>query len=801
MQNKRSISHFTDRNLFHEIRSELLLAFFGKHRKFFTQEGIELPEYLDEGKELPLDAIKVILMSVKSDGLGDVLIEELGSLELLILGKNLIEHYLEKIAEEAKAIGADCKRQEKDTDADYIFRLWLDKDMRGRLEELIPWLQARNIRAYTEYPLRENYIPDFDENKKDEYTADELYNELERIGFDELQKRAEDGIQRAEARISSQFKAKGYTDYCHVSFFPFPDNNEIVFIIDHGGKHQRVPSINDGDQSVTAYTPLLSGVVSVLLRHGLLRVYSKYPWALELYREVFGLVLLNDQYAFEAREMYTFAPMFDKSPSLAFSLLNMRNIIREVELKSITYVNTDRQIGVFITTDSQKHLKKAAYLENGFKKPLKKVVLSLKIRDRNRVRPVTVTIQEKKGLNCSVDIYYDTVVKWLGGLGFIVGRGNNTLREHQDDALNETDNTLNWQRIWEAYKQVKVSKNYLRCKCGARVYSLLEKYLEESDDDEKSKEWYEDENTIYAIREWGDGYRKVSAENEFEQYGVVEDEEEIHLYDINWKRFVEDVQRSLFPSIRGKGGEHLCNLFPMGYLYTKAIEPMVFFPCGESDMSLISLPHRNVCLFTFPHTGWQPSEQDKDIQIIKLQNVLKIGDGGELLLCDPENIMSSVPDKTKTAVDGPPFKRWPFDYPTSRSWAMVQIKVGYDREQNDTTLHITYGSGVNAPQRQFSLRDIPAFVKQAADRGWKREFVLLLKLIAMQKKQGYFELNKKQSDKLSDLAKILSTFFCIGGLFYEKIKDESAPHRRYRLSFGECSVDASICETLVTLED
>ena len=799
MQNKRSISHFTDHNLFHEIKPELLLTFFEEYRKFFEQQNIVLPKALEEGEELPLDAIKVILMSVKSDGLGNSLVEELGALQLLILGKDLIEHYLEKITEDAGAIGTDCKRQEKDSDADYIFRLWLDKGMRARLEELIPWLQARNIRAYTEYPLRENYIPDFDEAKKDEYTKDDLLNELERIGFVELQKRAEKGIQKAETRISSQFKVKGYTDYCRVSYFPFPDNSEIVFIIDHGGKHQRVPIISDGDQSVTAYTPLLSGVVSVLLRYGLLRVYSKYPWALDLYREVFGSVLLNDPYAFEAREMYTFEPMSNKSPSLAFSLCNMRKVIKEVELKSITYMNIDSQIGVYITTDSQKRLKKAAYLENGCNKPLKKVVLSLKVLDKNRLRPVTVAIQEKKGLNCSVDIYYDTVVEWLSGLGFVVGRGNNTIRELQDDALNETNNTLNWQSVWEAYKQRKVSRNFLRRKCGARVYSLLEKYLVESEDDEKSKVWYEDRNTTYAIREWSDGYRKVNIENEFEQYGNIEDDEEIHLYDINWKDFVGEVRRALFPFMHGKTGEPLYNLFPMGYLYAKAIEPMVFFPCGENDMSPMCLPHHDVCLFTFPNTGWKSSE--KDLTIIELQDVLEIGDGGELLLCEPENLKSIVTDKTRTAVDGPPFQRWPFEYPRSRSWAMVQIKVGYDRVKNDTTLHIIYGSGVNAPQKLFLLRDIPAFVKQAADRGWKREFVLLLQLIAMQEKPGYFELNKKFSDNLSNLAKILSIFFCIDELFYEKKPDESASRKRYRLCFGKCGLDTTIREELVGLEE
>ena len=796
----KSISYFTDHNLLRCMPQALLFRLLYPYISFFSEHDIELPTVWSEGCELPIDAICMALMNVRNGERSIELIEELMMLQALMNGKELIDRTLDLLVAENFSHVPELQRQDKEADADYILKLWLHPEMRIRLEELVPWLQAKTAKAFAEFPLRESLCPNFEQlATQQKVTEEDRKNSLEKLGIRGLVEIVNNGLADACSRIGAHFKMKGYTDFCEIKYYPSEENNEIVFIVDHSGKQQRVNTLSKEKQKdITSYIPLLNDVVVLMPERALLRVSTKMAWSESLYREVFGVLLLNDKYAFEIRELYHFAPMFHRAPATAFPLTGFHNIIRAVELKCISYTENDINIGSFVRHDNQKSLMRAAYLQKGAPLTLQKVVLALTMKDRSASRPVTVTIQsgKGKGLGCTVDKYYDAVHKWISNLGFRLGISNTKTLRLLDDASQDTDTIVHWQKILDALLRTTVTKNYLEKVCGARVRLFLDKYLIEEPDSQTARVWYENEKEAYNIVEHDGSYAIVNSDNVFEVFGEISDIEDIILYAIDKQRIFKDIYGMFAEHLRKSPELAGSFLYGGSLLNSKSLSVWLFLPISENDMShyeLLRLNRRRYgqsCII-LPRCEWQKS--DDWFQKVYLDDLLEIDEAGQMQL--KSELGDLVDDRCLYGQDGPPYRKWHLRFPESRDWAHIDIKFGYDIEAKHTTLHITYGAGERAPQANLKHSDITAFTKQSEDFGWKKEFRLLLQIANQMNTKGFFYRgDSRMGTQLNRLADILAEYFCLDGLFYEEVPNTEDARKRFRTKF-----QVSVASSLKTL--
>lgn len=91
----KSSSYFTDHNLLKRMPQGLLFRLLSPYAYFFKEHEVELPTEWKEGVVLPIDAICVSLMNVKSGDNSNELVEELTMLSTLIHGKELIDKTLD----------------------------------------------------------------------------------------------------------------------------------------------------------------------------------------------------------------------------------------------------------------------------------------------------------------------------------------------------------------------------------------------------------------------------------------------------------------------------------------------------------------------------------------------------------------------------------------------------------------------------------------------------------------------------------------------------------------------------------
>lgn len=802
----KSSSYFTDHNLLKRMPQELLFRLLSPYAYFFKEHEVELPTEWKEGVVLPIDAICVSLMNVKSGDNSNELVEELTMLSTLIHGKELIDKTLDVLVAKHFSHVSELQRIERETDADYIIKLWLNKGMRVFLEDLVPWIQAKTAKTFAEFPLRESLCPDLDElAKKEVVTEDDKKNALEKLGLPGLEKNIRAGMTAARERIGAHYKSKGYTDYCEIKFYPNEDNNEIVFIVDHSGKQQRVNTLsNEKQKDVTSFIPLLNDVIVLMPERALLRVSTKMAWSESLYREVFGLMLLNDQYAFEIRELYHFEPLFNRAPAAAFPLTGFHGIIRAVELKVISYYESDLNIGNFLRTDNQSGLMRAAYLQDGAPTTTQRVVLELKMKNRSASRPVTVTLQKGKGkgLGCSVDIFYPVVHKWISNLGFRYGLANTKTLRLLDAAEKDKDAVLNWKNVSKLLQQDTVSINYLEKVCGARVRMFLDKYLDEAPGNQMAKVWYEREGEVYNILERNDTYSIVNPDNMLEVIGEIDDVEDIVLRTIKRRELFKDVYTALSHNMRRTPDSVGNFLFGGSFLNSKGVSVWLFFPTSNNDLQHLELlkgnRHRSgQCCIVLPRDKWNMS--DDWFQKVYLDEIIEIDEAGQLRAKD--ELVDLVEDRSSSGQDGPPYRKWHLHFPESRDWGHIDMKFGYDSETLHTTLHVTYGAGEHAPQANLIHSDITAFTKQSESHGWKKEFLLLLQIANQMTTRGYFlRGDSRMGTQLNRLADILSEYFCLDGLFYEEVPHQEGAKKRYRTKF-RVSIAPSLKELLNNIHD
>ncbi len=798
MPHLKSISYFTDHNLLRRMPQELLYRLLIPYAECFREHEIELPPSWTEGQELPVDAICMVLMNMKTEERSSELVEELLMLQALINGKDLIESTLNRLVSGRYAQRPELQRRDGETDADFILKLWLDDVLRCELEKLVPWLQAKTTKAFAEFTLRESLCPGT--NSLDAVSggsaADGL-NALERLGISGIMQNATQGERQACERISAHFRSKGYTDFCEIKSYPSEENNEVVFIIDHGGKQQRVNTLTQEKQKdVTAFIPLINDVIVIMPDRALMRVATKMTWCESLYQEVFGDMLLHDQYAFESRPLYHFEPMFDRSPAQALALTGFHNVITGVELKSISYTESDEAIGVYTREDCQQRLMRAAYLQKGVPTTTQKVVLALTMKKRAPSRPITVTIQsgKGKGIGCSVDSFYPIITKWLTHLGFRQGFYNPRTRSLLNEAAKACDAVKSWNGVAQALQHPYVSLNYLEKVCGARTRLFLEKYLQAHPDFQKSKVWHESETEQYTLVEHDDAYSIVMPDNELNVIGEVEDIEEIVLYSIDKEALFADVYRCLGEKLR-RSAEFLSTyLYGGSILASKGVSVWMFFPSTSDDISHCEIVRANRLTYShsciiLPRGDW--AKTDEWFQKVYLDELLDIDETGQLAV--KGELSDNIEDRSPYNQDGPPYRKWHLAFPESRDWPHVEMKFGYDSVQQHTTIHITYGAGVKAPQAPLIHSHLPMFTKQSGDFGWKKEFLLLLQLAQRMRSQGYFERNNQMGTYLNRLANSLSEFFCIDGLFYEELPDQEGSRKRYRLKF-KVDIDSSLLE-------
>ena len=795
--NIKSISYFTDHNLLRRMPQNLLHRLLLPYGSFFRQHGVSLPPTWGETSELPLDAICMALMDVHTDEKSSELIEELIMLQTLINNKELIEPRLDRLVSKDYAGRPELQRVKGETETDFILKLWLEASIRPELESLVPWLQAKTAKVYAEFTLRETYCPTaLMEGDLEKGKSDQDLNALMKLGLNGITQRAQEGERTASERISAHFRSKGYTDFCEIKAYPCEENCEIVFIVDHGGKQQRVNTLTqEKKKDVTAFTPLLNDVVIVMPDRALMRISTRMSWCETLYREVFGIMLLNDQYAFEMRELYHFEPMFDKPPVQALALAGYHNVIKSVELKSITYFQPDENIGIYTRVDSEKKLMYAKHLQQGIPTSAQKVVLALYMRKRHASRPITVTIQKGKGkgIGCSVDSYYPIITKWLTSLGFRQGISGTKTCCLLNEAAKSSDTVLEWKRVTKALKKEHVSLNYLEKACGPRTRLFLEKYLRELPDEPKAQVWYESETEFYRIIEHNDAYLIADPKNTCNTFGEVDDIDEIVLYTIDKNSLYTDIYKIICDKLR-KPAEPLSDrIYGGSILASRGLNVWLFFPSSPEDISYLEIMRKNnrsyrECCLILPRCGWD--KQDDWFQKVYLDSLLEINGSGQLAVTD--ELADHVEDRSKCGQEGPPYRKWHLTFPQNRDWGHIEMKFGFEPEKQQTMIHITYGAGLRAPQAFLKHSDIIAFTKQSAVYGWKKEFLLLLQLAGRMHTKGYFERTSIGSE-LNRLANSLAEYFCIDGLFYEEVPNNDASRKRYRLKF-KTSLDRNLTE-------
>lgn len=785
MSPRRSSPNFVSVAFLRTLKPELLQLLLAPYHGSFEKLGVSGSVSAGTWQE-DMERIGRTIIDGGDDEALSRLAQEICDLECLSENEPLYGDRLHEIEVGAGLADNANLTLSNETSADRLLRMWLMPEVRNKLLEILPWIRAKRASNYSEYPFHDSLV------ERLSGTA---------LDLDAYADKFAQCRQEMEQEVDKAFERNGYESHSGISVYLSPDTKELMFVIDHGGKYVRVAIVTDsGERKQLAYVPQQIEAVSVKFGQNVLRVFAKGAWQKKLYRTLFSRFLFDGEDSCVEQQMYHFAPLEKQSPPNAFSLLGFRNKIKRVAMTFMKCVQVDPVVGPISSDFRNPGLMHAKRFENGVSDEIQEIRLSVQMVGVPASGKCNVTIKNGggRGMTCSNSAYYEVIYRWLGTLGFRAGHQEDWQMDLKQRAGHETEPKEYWKGLHRALNQDVLTKNFLIEKCGVRVYSFLEPFLSSPADAGYAKFWYDTHGQVYSVIENSERYVAADPEQMYDA-SPIENLDDIAMLELDREAVFKELRKALNgKKILRKEAKSLARgLFLMGTASGKAAAVSLFFPTTPDDMSYMLLASSRGkdalgYALLYPEGCWE-KPLGEDYQMIPLHEVLELDENGHVTPVGGTDLAYEIKDYTDRRITGPPYKLWPHGFPNSRHWGHIRILLDFDAGAKHTLLHVTYGSGVNAPQHTFIHSEIAGLTKQTADHGWSKEFECFVRLIADCQKTGYFvQGDKSMTSALLRLGDILARFFAQDGQFYEEIPEHEGAKKRYRMKFAECGISGNL---------
>lgn len=239
-------------------------------------------------------------------------------------------------------------------------------------------------------------------------------------------------LDELESALASEFAERGRGG--GVKVFVSERDDGIWFLIRHGDPLRREACLSDGQSGSVFFRPERYDAVVVVPQRGELRINTTTRWQKELYRRLFGTVLLGDPNGYPGDDRYTLEPLLSDGPrSLVTSDLPGIVSIRLIEIRFVEpgrggLGTTHWSDDLFaVMGDSLWQIPAGAQLTGA--KFLVRFMASRSWR--------TVTIIPPNEVKYSLEGDAAHVQEWLEKRGFLV-----TVGWGEDDVVDETETVL-----------------------------------------------------------------------------------------------------------------------------------------------------------------------------------------------------------------------------------------------------------------------------------------------------------------------------------------------------------------------
>lgn len=797
MTKSKIVNHFSDHGILRTMERSTLLVLLNQFREVFEGRDIAIPAVDDSETEIPMAAIKEVLMGLGSDNaqaaeLGDVLDD------IVVASENyeLFRPDFDELARKYES-RLDGILPVRESDLAQAVALCLDELARADLSILLARIAVRDTKTFREYPWKPAGVPeeeDFDEGEES--------GEPDEFKCETNKQVIQAGLAGVKERIDEKFLSKNYNSRCHVYAYWFDDEEEVWFIVEHGGRKLTVEDFEptSGQIKTVKYNPLARNVVVLSYRYRMMRIKAETEWQANLYLQQFGALLTKaEDGAFLDVPHYTFDPIHARSMARAFERGEFSEQIAEVIVSMIEKRTVFREhTPVYSKYSSKRDLsefwQESTGTSNG---EISKVGLDLKMYNpaTGQKENVHVVISSRGSLRVGKAKYTTLIREWLRSRGFEIGYRPPALPECVDVlALQaEQDDSVFWHQVHTVWLEGKTSRNGLYARFGKRTADFVNKFMVHENNPISAQEWYDPHGKKWNVCQVGGAYYRYNEETEAPtiEHGKI-DEREIEIMRLDKAKLVRDIQNALFKgSTSVKKIDDALNqtgIYNLGENYVQRILTYFYVPGEPSDAGFArvlahntedaNIPGRMVffCMKEEPPTSDSEDVDAGLVQHIFIGDMVKFTSEGGLSLKEGAERLVTPP---RYPADPSGFySRWPLDYPLHPSYHHIDILL------KRTTCYIKLGEH----GKGFNYSDLAPFHQfDANHEGESANVTNLRKLITMNQAcpNGWKLSDAPASSSLSRLSSELARFFGIQEPLYEPTRATSRSKTKlYRLCFG-----------------
>ena len=565
-----------------------------------------MPE-VDSEEPIPYNPLAKALMRLDNDNpLEQELGEKLDDVVVLTEHYNRVRHELENLLGANRQIFTQAGWK-LDVDADCAVALVFSSLFESEVSMILGRLSAIDTKTFKEFPWRdaESNTQDIEGENEDEEESEDFELESDELSstlFERLDlARIKEKIGETEQAIMDFFSKEKYHSRCRIFMYPAEEEQSLWFVIEHGGRKQRIESLAPDTNDVEAmdYYPLTRNVVVMDGKYKVLRIKAAASWQTNLYYNVFSSLLFGEDSRFVDSPVFTFAPIRAKGLAKTLERGEMGNVITRVTVKGIHMVEYSKgqkiTIRLFSHSDLCEEWESKYHLHE-----LEELKIALSIKQEKKSKSITVPIRlsEKKGLTVSKTQYTTLVREWLRRRGFEKGYVLPTLPEcRRENALRaETDNIVFWNEVHRAWHLGRMTRNFLHGNFSPKVADFVGKHLVTENEPQYAKQWYDPNGKLWDVHESVGRYFYYDEEDESAAtpQGQVA-EAELEILKLNKVSMVEDIQATIFEGTKNlpQINETQSGIANLGELYFKRAILYLYVSGDERDKAFATVISHN----------------------------------------------------------------------------------------------------------------------------------------------------------------------------------------------------------------
>ncbi len=776
------IAQFAEIDILKSIEPKLLLRFLKNYRGFFEQQGIHLPDDIADDEELPFSDYKDSILSVEISEVGTSLARALMSIISIqnVIDYDLVSEQLanleQRYSRELESMMAGIATQGNEGTISKLGRVisiyLLGTHGEKAITELAAFSESQYNRGFREFPMK------WEEDEETNPTEGLLCADKSEI--DARMPIAAQDIEKELAKHKIRSQCKIIHTVCQ--------GNLEWFFIEYGGSLSRIESKGEnGLTNMISLYPLKRDIVFFDKNYKVLSVKGEVSWKEELYRQVFGKVLFDDDSAFLDQALYTLEPLYKTPLGVLLSTNELSSDLLSVKLIAVDWFERDGDEFIYHKVSNKKVKGLHAYWKKNKDKlhNIQSATFALKFRGRSSA--VNATLKNKRGLNIIHTEYKAAIRKFLRRKGFEVKR----YVEISGDNNEVQDNIFALEHI---LRKPEFTIRELRNHCGDGLSKCLRPYLAFTGEANYLKEWFDCDGTRFEVNGL-DGIYKIY-NPEFHTQGESDidlDPHEVELVQIDVDKLVTDLSKVLLQIDRKKTRqvEGASGCYRLSEYHPCGLQCWMYLPLQDNDESLTILCHTinktdgSHAILGFSKEcpeRFKPILAEFNIQWMNCLDVLELTHEGEWKLAsknqeDTYSMADYLVKKRDNGVDG---RFWSYPPPETKCWNQVSIKLDYGQ------VWIRYGT----KEHTYKPESLEMFNNSKVDTSYNENFILLAKLIKHKDESGEIDLTTVKkggvfpdnvSSQLTKLSLALSRFFGIQDTFYECKK------KKYTLKFASCT--------------